>query len=185
MTLRLDEAHRVAGPIGPAGGILSAESDGLRFHLTIPAGALAQAEEIVMTPIVTIGGLPLQRFVGAVHFAPEGLHFFKAATLAIELPEGASVQGLVGFSAAGNGENLHLIPFTMTGQALTLVVPHFSVAGLGTALPAILAAVHCQQPTLECTYQNSTGAGIGPGRAEDLWDQLHHGCRSRCPDACD
>ena len=146
--LTVDEAHAVSATIGADGGVITASSQGRTYRLTIPAGALADDEVIVMTPITAIGDVPLKRLLGGVHFAPEGLHFYRAASLEIDLPAGTSLTGLIGFSAAGNGDDFHLVPVNL-GTSLSLPIAHFSAAGFGGGA---LSIGGCQTPSLECTY---------------------------------
>jgi hypothetical protein len=158
VTLTFDNAHRVEAAIGRDGGVISTQSNGRTFTLMIPPGALAAPEVIVLTPIASMTGFPLERLVGSVHFAPEGLQFFEAATLTITVPPSTNTKGLIGFSAAGNGENLHLAPFTMTDDhAISIPIPHFTVGGAGGGSPGAVTTVNCQQATLECTYVNALG----------------------------
>ena len=103
VTLHFDEAHRVERTIGPQGGALTAQSAGRTFSLVIPPGALAADDAIVMTPIASLTGLPLDRNLGGVHFAPEGLTFLKPAVLNIDLPDGTDINGNIGYYADGNG----------------------------------------------------------------------------------
>src|SRR5262249_33661563 len=132
VTLTLDEAAAAEATIGPNGGVVTTERGGYTYRLTIPPGAIANDEVIVMTPIATIGGLPLDSLLAAVHFAPEGLQFFKAATLQITLPAMANTHGVIAFAGDGNGENLHLTPPGL-GHGISIPVSHFSVGGAGTA----------------------------------------------------
>jgi hypothetical protein len=155
VTLTLDEDHAVTSLVGLHGGVLTTASNGRTFTLTIPPGALGADEPIVLTPIAKIGGWPLDQLLAAAHFAPEGLQFFKAATLAITLPSGANTHGLIGFAATGNGTNLHLVPPTFTDGTIQITVPHFSAGGAGTGALLALNTVTCQpNSTLECTYTN-------------------------------
>ena len=55
----LDQATAAIGVIGAGGGALNATgSDGTAFTLMVPAGALAMDEQISMTPVSSISGLP-------------------------------------------------------------------------------------------------------------------------------
>jgi hypothetical protein len=179
VTLTLDEAHVVQSVVGTAGGVLVTQSNGRTYTLTIPPGALAQDEAIVLTPVLKIAGFPLDQLLGAAHFAPEGLQFFKPATLAIALPSNANTHGVVGFAAMGNGASLHLVPPAVIAGTIQITVPHFSVGGIGTAGLPTLNVVACgATPTLECTYTNQlahafaqaeqTACGIDCRTADDL-----------------
>jgi len=154
VTLSLDEANASQATIGPSGGVVTATAGGRTYQLTIPAGALASDEVIVLTPITTISGLPLDSLLAAVHFAPEGLQFFKAATLRIELPPTANTHNLIALAGDGNGDNLHLTPLRLDHGVL-VPVTHFSTDTVGTA--SSIAVQHvppCTNATIECTYLN-------------------------------
>ena len=50
-------------------------SNGTRYELTVPAGALTAKTIVTMTPIARVAGLPGGKSTrNGVHFAPEGLH---------------------------------------------------------------------------------------------------------------
>jgi hypothetical protein len=157
ITLALDEAHRVQQVIGAAGGVLTTTSGGLTYTLMIPPGALISDEVILMTPVAGMAGLPLDTLLGAVHFSPEGLLFAKPATLALTLPAGANTHGFVGFSAAGNGQHLHLMSFAVRPDGtITIPVLHFSVGGGGTASLFAAAAIQCgTDASLECRFTHA------------------------------
>jgi hypothetical protein len=140
-------------------------------------------EAIVMTPIAGMLGLPLDQLIGAVHFAPEGLRFAQPATLAIRLLPGANTHGFVGFSGAGNGQNLHLTSFA-AGSASTITIPvlHFSVAGGGTASLFAAAAVTCGSDTsLECAYTNALAMAQAQAENTICGADCLTPCRSRQP----
>ena len=156
VSLTFDEPQRVEAIVGPDGGVISTESNGRTFRLTIPPGALAAPETIVLTPVADIFGFPLERSLGTLHFAPEGLQFLRPATLTITLPPGTDTKGLIGISAAGNGENLHLAPFTIADDgAISVAIPHFTLGGLGGATLATINSIFCAEPTIECRYVNA------------------------------
>jgi len=154
-TLTLDAAHAATQQVGSRGGTIEATSGGKTYRLIVPPGALPHDEAIVVTPIVSIAGFPLDVLLGAVHLAPEGLQFFAPAILTIDLPPTANTHNVIGFGAAANGDELHPQPITMTGGALAMPVTHFSVAGAGTgtgSLGAFNTSSACAHAGLECTY---------------------------------
>src|SRR5262249_6034449 len=61
VNLALDEADRAGAVIGRAGGAITVQANGLTYTLTIPAGALANDEAIVVTPVAGMTGFPLDR----------------------------------------------------------------------------------------------------------------------------
>ena len=155
VTLTLNDAARVTAVVGSNGGTLVTQQNGVRFTLSIPPGALTTNEAIVVTPIASIKGFPLDRLLGAVHFAPEGLFFSHPAVLRLTFPETANLQGIAAFGASGTGENLHLTPFGADANGITIGVPHFSINGVGSGSAAAGGAGLCLQATLECTYTNA------------------------------
>lgn len=97
-TTTLDVNARVAGAIGPAGGVLTGSSGGITYRLEIPAGAVATNTSITMTPATAIGNLPLTGgLVGAVELQPAGLALARPATLRI----GVAAPPRAGFTLAG------------------------------------------------------------------------------------
>jgi hypothetical protein len=156
VSVTFDETHRIESIVGPDGGVVTTSSNGRTFSLTIPPGALSTPESIVMTPVAEILGFPLERPLGIVHFAPEGLQFLVPATLTITLPAGVDTRGVIGISAAGNGDNLHLTPFKViaAGQ-LSVSIPHFTLGGLGAGTLGTINSIFCLAPTIECRYVNA------------------------------
>jgi hypothetical protein len=106
--------------IGPAGGSVSVTVPGGKVAtLLIPAGALAQATTITLTPLASAGhGLP-GRLVGGVQMTPAGLPLARVATLKL------SHGGSAGFEFDSGGRNLHLLPIRGGG------VPVSTLAGAG------------------------------------------------------
>jgi hypothetical protein len=128
-----DEAGAVTQEVPVEGGAICAASpDGTEFCLTIPPGALAEAQEIRITPILAIDNLPLTHGFGyGVEMEPHGTRFFRPATLEIRPvappPEGT----LLGFAYDGTGRGFHLTPTRSVDGALQLPIVHFSGAGVG------------------------------------------------------
>jgi hypothetical protein len=86
LSITLDYANSVSTEITPAGGTLfTTSSDGKLYTLTFPPDALNEVQEIVLTPITHIEGLPIGTSVLAgVHATPSGLQLLNPATLTIE-----------------------------------------------------------------------------------------------------
>jgi len=159
VALTLDETSRVTATVGSEGGMLTTHRAGVTFTLSIPPGALAGNETIAVTPVASITESPFNRLLGAVHFAPEGMRFIHPAVLRITFPETANLQGIAAFGAAGNGENLHLTPFGIDANGITIGVSHFSINGAGAGEAAVVAEVQCGT-TLECSYTNALGQSL-------------------------
>lgn len=153
----VDETRQVSALIGPDGGQLSTTTaDGAVLTLTIPADALIGQEQIFISPVAAIAGLPLSGgLLAAAQFAPQGLLLFKPATLTIQLPPGKSTQGAIGFAYESNGANFHLSHLTQSDGTLTLLVSHFSGAGAGTGTAGNVNAIaSAPQTELEAHYLN-------------------------------
>ena len=144
-------------------------ADGTQYALTIPAGALFSDEEITMTPIASIGGLPLsQGLMGAVELEPHGLVLNKAATLTIDPPGADPAVGAQSAFMAHDetGSDFHLFPVGKE-QTATLRLLHFSTAGVGLGTAADRNAVNdrpgarplaqLEQALAETTRQDRSG----------------------------
>ncbi|HKO62680.1 MAG TPA: hypothetical protein VJV03_16055, partial [Pyrinomonadaceae bacterium] len=81
----LDQAGSATETVTTRGGEVTATgTDGTRFILTIPKGALAQTAEITMMPVARINNLPLSGgLVAAVQITPEDLVLLKTPTLVV------------------------------------------------------------------------------------------------------
>ena len=133
--VRRDTRRAKHATIGPAGGTLRTRAaDGTVLTLTVPAGALAKATPLTISP-ARVRGLPFSgEFSVAAHFAPEGLRFARPARLTMRLKRKPK-RGLVGFDAAGNGTGLGFGRARVSGRTITKNVDHFSVDGAGSAAP--------------------------------------------------
>ena len=131
LTLTLDQPSRVTGVISEEGGVLATTaSDGARYSLDVPAGALPDPTEVTLTPVASIAGLPVgAEALAAVHFSPEGLDFLQPATVTVELPIGVNPDEVTGFAFVGDGKQLYQYPVEVEGSLLKFTVTHFSGVG--------------------------------------------------------
>ncbi len=84
----MGEPVATTADIGPEGGSLSVtDPNNVTYTLYILPGALDEETTITMTPIESIDGLPLERFLGAVRLDPNGLMFNIPAFLTYTFPE--------------------------------------------------------------------------------------------------
>src|SRR6201995_1715807 len=120
------------------GTVTATGTNGTRYTLTFPPGALLSDETITMTPISAVQGSPLGSLVGAVDLAPNGLQLFKPATLTIVPAGGVNRKDVAGFEAFAGGQDFGLYPLD-AGGGLTLSLDHFSSEGVAQASPAELA----------------------------------------------
>lgn len=118
--------------LGAQGGTLEVVlSDGTRFALTVPAGALSQDTELSMTPVAVTGrlGLPVQMPL-AVKISPSGTRFEGGAQLAISLPPSLDVRSFRPYVMEDSGAPMRLSPATVSGQTLTFTLFHLTVPGI-------------------------------------------------------
>lgn len=143
----LDTAHAVTQRLYGAGTLIATAADGTRYTLTVPSGALTGPEDITMTPVQHVAGLPFAGgLIGAVHLEPSGLSFLKPAMLTIQPPVGAPPATPTGFDYQQGGGDFHLYPVVPGSGAITLGVTHFSTPGVAAASSAEVAAVLAHTP---------------------------------------
>lgn len=128
-----DPAATVAARVDEFGGTLRlTNAAGYRFALVIPPGSLEDAEEIRMTALAQVGGLPLSGGLrGAVLLEPEGLLFDAPARLDITLPDGMPAGRMQAFGARTDGNQFALRPGFITNRTVSIPLTHFSLAGAG------------------------------------------------------
>ena len=133
----LDTTRAVTMSVGPFGGTIAATgADGTTFTLTVPEKALVGSQEITLTPVVSVGRLPLSKgLVGAVQIEPHGLQLKQPATLTIDPAREVPVGEQTGFLFEGDGSDFHLYPLGRE-RALTLRLMHFSTPGVGAGTDA-------------------------------------------------
>lgn len=139
---QLDTARAVTGKIAATGGALSVTgADGTVYNLTIPRDALLSEESITMTPVASIGGLPLSGgLVAGVDLAPSGLRLFNLATLTITPATPVAMADEVTFAWRGGGEEFFLFPPWAESTPLVMKVMHFGGYGTGRGSAADEAA---------------------------------------------
>jgi hypothetical protein len=144
----LDDDQAVEVTLPEAGGVIQAESGGVRYTLTVPEGALLSEQDLRMTPVIEIGGLPMSGgLIGAVKFEPEGLRFSKPAVLHITVPAGFDPQQVTGFAYSGAGQEFHLYPARVDGDKIEIELWHFSGYGSGAATSGDLDRQSQNPPT--------------------------------------
>ena len=134
-----DHARARTAVIGPAGGSISVVAGGgIEYTLEIAEGALIDATEITVTPILAIDGLGLSNgLAGAVDLEPSGLKFARAPLLHITGIAPAPVDSqLTGFNS---NKDFSRRVITLAGAGVTgasipeiiVVVSQFEIAGAG------------------------------------------------------
>jgi hypothetical protein len=123
-------------PIG-GGSLKTTSAEGVVYSLTLPKDALLSDEEISLTPVSKVDGLPLSGgLLGGVQIEPDGLRLAKPATLTIDIPSGFKAADLVGFAYHGSGAEFHLYPVAVKGSTVTAQLTHFSGYGGGQGTQA-------------------------------------------------
>lgn len=131
LTITLDDTASVSALIPQKGGSVSATlANGLVYTLEIPAGALLSDQEVTITPIHSIDGLPFSGgLIGGVQLEPDGTLLMAPATLTIQIPQGYDKSALVGFGYHEEGTGFHLTPASGDGSTITLKLISFSGHG--------------------------------------------------------
>jgi hypothetical protein len=133
---QLEESLAVESTLPEIGGVIRAESNGVRYSLTVPEGALISEQDIRLIPVQSIEGLPMSGgLLGAVQLEPDGLSFLQPAILEIEIPSGFDPLQATGFAYRSSGEEFHLYPSRVEGNTLLIEIWHFSGYGGGAATP--------------------------------------------------
>lgn len=161
LTFSLEETLAAEAEIGPEGGSLSVEaSDGTLFNLVIPEEALFSPELIRMTPADSISGFPSdEATITGVKLEPEGLIFFKPASIEIIPAETVEGMEMVGFGTAPDGEDFYLQPSFDAGDGLILPLLHFSGHGMVQARKDEMARI--QELYTPTTAQNNAVDQLG------------------------
>ena len=116
------------------GGVLvTTDSRGNVFTLTIPVDALLAPVEITMTPISGAEGLPDGEGLVGVSFEPEGLVFSGRASLTIDINEHSDLSDSFAFATLIDGEDFHLTPFQVEDNQVSFIVDHFSTSAVAAA----------------------------------------------------
>lgn len=132
-SVTVDTGRAVTTTVPVTGGaVQTSAADGTGFSLNVLGGAVRGATAITIAPLLAFDAIPSGPLVAGISAEPSGLHFDTPATLTITLPSGFQPPafGLRGFIADSDGRNLQTVPARLTGNVVTMAVPHFSVAGV-------------------------------------------------------
>jgi hypothetical protein len=133
--VELDAPRAVRRVMSRQGGSLTATGgDGSTFKLTIPPGALVGDEEIVLTPVTGVAGLPPGATVGAgVQMAPDGLLLLKPATLVVEAKHPVAGGHELPIGWTRQGEGVHAESAAIKTRVPTFTITHFSGVAVADA----------------------------------------------------
>jgi hypothetical protein len=139
--------------------ITAVGSDGTEYTLTIPPDALMKPAVIIMIPIAAIPNLPLTDGLGAgVELLPDGLTFFKPATLEITPASGTVPDTAVAFAFKESGTGFHLYPHLEESGTVTIPITEFSGYGYGSG--GDLSVFSSATGTAEISYMNTINAAL-------------------------
>ena len=140
--VQLDKQQNASGKIDKKGGSLTlAGSDGSRFTLDVPAGALEAETTITMTAVKSLEGSPLDKNTPlAVQLEPSGLFFKELATLTIIPGKEIPIKEQIIFGYEGEGKDYHLAPVDPKSKDIKIKLMRFSGAGVGSGSDSAWAA---------------------------------------------
>jgi hypothetical protein len=142
ITSTLDSKSVATAAIQPAGGALSlTDAKGNKFTLTIPANALLSTTTVTMTAVTAIAGLPAGgSFNAGVQLEPDGLELFQPALLTIEPSSPPAPDTIIPLGWHGSGQGVYLNLEQPQSAKLTMVLDHFSGAGIGAGTDSYLTS---------------------------------------------
>lgn len=127
-------------------------ADGTSYTLTLPKDALLSAEEITMTPVASVSGMPLSGgLAAAVQLEPHGLLLLAPASLEITSPDLGPIAEQTPFLFSAGGADFHQYPVAMpqagdTANTIRLYLHHFSTTGVGLGDAADRGALGARAP---------------------------------------
>jgi hypothetical protein len=144
-----DASSAVTTTIDESGGTITATgADGSTYTLEIPDGALLEQQDVTLTPVQSIAGLPFSGgLAAAVHIEPEALALAAAATLTIVPAAPVPLDQTIPFSYQGDGAELFLQPPVPIAGAVRIPVFHFSGYGIARGSQADIDAQARRLPT--------------------------------------
>jgi hypothetical protein len=126
-----DGSTAVSQLVTTAGGtITTTDAKGNKFTLDIPPKALMNDTAIRMTPVATVAGPKYASGVAlGLKLEPDGLVLLQNAILTVEPATPIPLESQTGFSADGDGKDLHRAPPGPDFTRMQLHVSHFSFWG--------------------------------------------------------
>lgn len=176
MSVQTEPGRAVSQTIGPAGGAIGAvDARGNVYALSVPENALPEEVRITMTPLSSVTGSPLPEagFSGGVELQPEGLQFFRTATLVVVPAQPVPAADTAAFVYTGGGQNFHLtLPGTDAGSDFAIPVNHFTGFGTWNADGAAQhAANEARAATPEGQAEQAMAEAVNAWRSGDIDEQ--------------
>jgi hypothetical protein len=129
------------------GSLTATAADGTRLVLTIPRKALLGPEEIRLTPVTSLRGLPGgASTVAAAELGPDGLLLLQPATLEITPPNPVDQQSSFPLAWSASGEDLHLHPLIPRPGGIRFQVSHFSGFAIASGSDAAMDEILKKEP---------------------------------------
>ncbi|MBA3341986.1 MAG: hypothetical protein H0T48_09140 [Gemmatimonadaceae bacterium] len=146
--LQMDSARAGWAIVSNSGGNVTATAaDGTQFTLTIPQGALVSDEQITVTPVTSIAGLPGgATVVAGAQLEPDGLLLLEPATLEIKPPSPVSAAQAFPIAWDASGNDLHLHPVMPRSAVTAFQVNHFSGFAIASGSDAAMSAIDAKIP---------------------------------------
>jgi hypothetical protein len=175
-TYTVDTAHAVSTLVPRAGGTLTATgADGVKYELTVPAGALTADTTITLTPLtgLAVADMASDASAGAL-LGPEGQTFVNPVTLRITPKAGTAwpVAKQIPIGLSGTNDRVSLATMDPKATDVTLSLMHFSSWGLLLAtkgMDATLTPVrHRLGGDAEERIQSAVAEQLGRERQQQL-----------------
>jgi hypothetical protein len=132
---------------GDGGTITATAADGTRFVLTLPKGALLGPEDIRLTPVASLSGLPASASsVAAAQLEPDGLLLLKPATLEIRPSKPLDRATAFPVAWSASGDDLHLHPLMPHAGGIRFQVMHFSGFAIANGSDAAMNEILQREP---------------------------------------
>ena len=148
VTPSVDPDNSYSDLIGPDGGQLTTlDAAGNTYTLTVPKGALGFPEQLTMTPLTALKGMPFKGGVNAgVQLEPEGTFFVKPVTLEVAFVEKPDLNTLTPFNYTGAGQDFTTTMLAHDPGHFVFLLNHFSGAGFAISNEAERTAEVIRQP---------------------------------------
>lgn len=136
LDLQLEGDRAVEALVTPehGGRLVATASDGTRYRLRIPEGAVLGNVKVTMTPVGEVRGLPVAGgSLAAVRLEPDGLRLMEPAELTILTERAVPPAERIAFGYFGDGADAHLYPVEWGAERITMRLLHFSGYGVAGA----------------------------------------------------
>jgi len=176
-----DEDNRYSDMIGPEGGqLITLDAAGNTYTLTVPKGALGFPEQLSMTPLSDLKGMPFKKGLNVgVQLEPEGTFFVKPVTLEIAFAQTPDLNTITPFNYTGKGQDFTTTMLKPDPGHFVFLLNHFSGVGFAASTVAEQTAEAVRQPLAdEERIQHYVQQQLGEERQRQLLGQGSEGMSS-------